>query len=557
MEREDRTIREDSLEGGTELVDVFRILSDLPKERLHSLTLKLGSSPAEKLTHAMSLISLRRGTEALDKLQTLEGNGIAKYLSERVNICGVTLNNFRVDRTAMAEDNLIYLARIFKLLAEERLCETFLRDCAYKRALKACRHTEGTYKEGQKYTHLDQLKKEAKKVCGPRIEDVIQDTFSFKNLPSGEYCSSLHESNTALKTQTSGNHPLSNQSLPSSLQTYISQGLPTHLEISVSEDKIFSKLPPNQMESPAAHFDNTEKDVLQYYSKSQMTNGPPPINRVNTSISPHIPSSSAQNCSPSMKTETNPNTFPKCKTNVEEEESVFYSFVILHAEEDIDLAERMKEKLEALNIALGATFSHDFAIPGRSTLTCIEEAIDNSAFTLLLLTSNFNTRLLEIETNSALMNSINNRHKYNTVIPLHPKENCMLKERMPKLLQILVPLKENEMFEKKAKKAINPAKIEDQRQVWRKEQRVKEQMRRKERAREDIKLQMDLICESKEADKIQQEWKPNLPLGELNIQHPLTSPRPNIHIENASYIIIGNDSKMTVGLDRNSFGDND
>ncbi|XP_046905674.1 TIR domain-containing adapter molecule 1 [Hypomesus transpacificus] len=548
MEREDRTIREDSIEGGTELVDVFRILSDLPKERLQSLTLKMGNSPAEKLTHAMSLISLSRGTEALDKLQTLEGNGIAKYLFERVNICGVTLNNFRVDRTAMAEDNLIDLARIFKLLAEERLCETFLRDCAYKRALKACRHTEGTCKEGQKYTHLDQLKKEAKKVRGPWIEDVIQDTFSFKNLPSREYCSPLNESNTAL----------SNQSLPSSLQTYISQGLPTHLEISVSEDKIFSKLPPNQVESPAARcFDYTEKDALQYYSKSQVTNGPPPVNKVNTSISPHIPSSSAQNCFPSIKTETNPNTFPKCKINVEEEESVFYSFVILHAEEDIDLAERLKEKLESLNIGLGATFSQDFAIPGRSTLTCIEEAIDNSAFTLLLLSSNFNTRLLEIETNSALMNSINNRHKYNTVIPLHPKENCMVKERMPKLLQILVPLKENEMFEKKAKKAINPAKIEDQRQVWREEQRVKEQMRRKERTREDIKLQMDLIRESKEADKLQQEWKLNLPLGELNIQHSLTSPRPNIHIENASYIIIGNDSKMTVGLDRNSFGDND
>nr|QEX93502.1 TRIF [Plecoglossus altivelis] len=440
MEREDRTKR-DSLEDGTELVDVFKILSDLPKERLQSLTLKL---------------------------QTLEGNGIAKYLCERVNIWGETLNNFRMDRTAMAEDSLIDLARIFKLLAEERLCEIFLRDCAYKRALKACERMARTYKEGQKYQQLGQLKKEARKVCGSWIEDVIQDTFSFTNLPSGEYCSSFYESNTALK------HSLSNQSLPSSLQTYISQGLPSHLEISVSEDKRLSELSPYQVKLPAAHcFDNTEKDALVYNGKSQVTDGPLPIYKVNSSTSPHMPSSLAQKGSPSIKTQTNPNTFLKCKTHAEEEESVFYSFVILHAEEDIDLAERLKEKLEALNIGCGATSSH-FAIPGKSTLTCIEDAIDNSAFTLLLLTSNFNTRLLEIETNSALMNSINNKHKYNTVIPLHPKENCMLKERMPKILQILVPLKENEMFEKKAKKAINPVNIEYQRQVWKKEQRVKE-----------------------------------------------------------------------------------
>lgn len=512
-----------TIEDGTELVDAFRILSDVPQERLLSLTFKLGSSPAERITHAMSLISLGKGTEALDKLHTLEGNSIAKQLSEMVNMCGVSLNDFRVNQTQLPKDNLLDLARIFKLFAEERLCEAFLRDCAYKRALKACRHETGTSTQALEYTHWEQLKEEARKVCGPHIEDAIQDIVSSNNLPSRGYFPPSRELSTALQTLSSSNPP---KSLPSSLKTYDSEdSLPSHLEISVPskapcEVNIYTSPPtvtPNQLKSPTCDcLENTDKVESKY-----------------------------------VKDKTRDH-----KTNVVEEEVMFYSFVILHAEEDMDLADRLKDKLESLEIGLGATFSQDFAIPGCHTLTCIDNAIDNSAFTILLLTSNFNTRLLEFKTNSALMNSINYQHKYNTVIPFHPKENCLLKERMPKILQSLVPLREDKDFEKRAKKAINPAMIRRQKQVWEKEQMVKEQERRNEKLRLDLKLQTDMIREREEADKLQQKWNPNLPFDKLNTQHSLTTPGTNISINNASCIIIGNNSHMTVGSDCNSLREN-
>ncbi|CAM9140286.1 unnamed protein product, partial [Lampetra planeri] len=84
-----------------------------------------------------------------------------------------------------------------------------------------------------------------------------------------------------------------------------------------------------------------------------------------------------------------------------------------------------------------ATFAEDFAIPGKSTLRCVEDAINNSAFTLLLLTKNFNTRMLELETDSALINSINKQHKNNSVIPILPLENSMPRGCMPIVLQTL------------------------------------------------------------------------------------------------------------------------
>lgn len=504
----------DTVEGGTELVDAFRILSDVPKERLLSLTLKLGSSPAERITHAMSLISLGKSTEALDKLHTEEGNSTAKHLSEMVNRGGVSLKDFTVNQTQLPKDNLLDLARIFKLLAEERLCDAFLRDCAYKRALEASRHKAGTSAEALEYKRWEQLKEEARKECGPQVEDPIKDTVSSNNLSSRGYFPPSQELSRALQTLSSSNPP---KSLPSSLKTYNSlYSLPSHLEISVPPTKACevnvyaspSTVTPNPLKSPTCNcLENTDKVESEY-----------------------------------IKDKTQDH-----KDNVVEEEVMFYSFVILHAEEDMDLAERLKEKLEALETGLGATFSQDFAIPGCHTLMCIDNAIDNSAFTILLLTSNFNTRLLEFETNSALMNSITYQHKYNTVIPLHPKENCMLKERMPKVLQTLVPLREDKDFERRAKKAINPAKVKRQKQVWEKEQRVKEQERRKEKLRLDAKLQTDLIRKREEADKLEQKFNSNLPLDQLNGQHSLTTPGTNISINNARCIIIGNNSHMTVG----------
>ncbi|PWA25120.1 hypothetical protein CCH79_00005233 [Gambusia affinis] len=219
----------------------------------------------------------------------------------------------------------------------------------------------------------------------------------------------------------------------------------------------------------------------------------------------------------------------KADEEEDEEEDTFYAFVILHAPEDSDVAESMKEKLEAVIDTRGATFSEDFAIPGKSTLRCVEDAVNNSAFTFLLLTRNFNSQMVEMKTNIALINSINKAHKFNTVIPLLPLENCMPKEQMPITLQTLMPLDERRNFERKLKKAFDKAKIEKQRKIWDQERRMR--MKKKERPRLCMEQQLVLGA------AVQREQDSGDPRPQRLV--------PNIHIENANYIMIGNDSTMT------------
>lgn len=211
---------------------------------------------------------------------------------------------------------------------------------------------------------------------------------------------------------------------------------------------------------------------------------------------------------------------------------------------------------------------------------CVEDAINNSAFTILMLTRNFNTRLLEVETSSVLMNAIENLHKYNTVIPFLPQENRMPRENMPKVLRIFIPLEEGNAFEKKAKRAMAPANIAKQRRLWLSEQAVRAQVRRQERLRQEERFQMDLI-RGQETERMQryllQQQRSNQPstpamphftapfLGSTPInvsnmsvtppQHEWSHPAGNIHIQNARYVMFGNDSKMTVGQGGDSSGD--
>uniref|UniRef100_A0A671PE08 TIR domain-containing protein n=1 Tax=Sinocyclocheilus anshuiensis TaxID=1608454 RepID=A0A671PE08_9TELE len=156
-------------------------------------------------------------------------------------------------------------------------------------------------------------------------------------------------------------------------------------------------------------------------------------------------------------TSTDANIGEPSQSDVEE---TFYDFVILHEAEDADEAQRLKDKLERIISGVGATFSDDFAQPGMSTLRCMEDAIENSAFTLLLLTQNFNSNLSATSADSEIVNSLENHHKINSVIPLLPRKNCLLRKSFPLVLQTKVPLDESRrMFERNAQKAIAPGKV--------------------------------------------------------------------------------------------------
>ncbi|XP_042353631.1 TIR domain-containing adapter molecule 1 [Plectropomus leopardus] len=564
---------------GTGLRDVLDILVKAPLQQLLSLTFQLGESPEDNIVHAMCLIVLEKEERALDKLQMLKNNYLAKHLAETWQRSGGKLADFVIHcGQELTGDSLSALARVFKVLSEQRLCDERLRNLAYKRAL----YSERT----RSCEDLDQLREEAKVVCGPEFAEWM---ISSKDLKTGSYhdpLSSLDEGNTSLKVTLSQDQPERTHSLPSPLQTTSSMpSYPTHLEISIPATALFqdTKITPESKQNVLALGECEAKSMPGQFNKSQPKPNDPEANKHSKRDESLAAESSksdsfiAQNetLNQTTKPTTDPNFALPTATNFflpkmpvpeesqeskdayEEDEARFYAFVILHAPEDVDAAESMREKLESyVGIDEGATYSGDFEIPGKSTLRSIEDAISNSAFTLLLLTRNFNTRMLEMETDSALINSINKKYKHNTVIPLLPRENCMPKQSLPMVLQTIIPLVEDKSFGRKIQKTLSPAKIKNQRKIWTAQQKVKMQIERQERLKNVNQYHKQLITECTAAELLEKE-KISLLMQQKLIITPSAQDggdgrlqlqqQPNIHIENAQYIMIGNDSQMTVG----------
>ncbi|XP_051943179.1 TIR domain-containing adapter molecule 1 isoform X2 [Hippocampus zosterae] len=536
---------------GTGLKDVYDILTRVPPEQVLSLTFQLGESPEDHIIDALCLIILRKEEKALDKLHTLVDSELAKLLAELWTKSGCQLEGF-AERCGQSLDltgeSLAALARIFKILSEHGMCDQLLRNLAYKRALSG----GGGGSQNHEELLYDQLKEEAKDVCGPQLAVWMR---SPGNLKSGSY--------DTPDSQVEGITTLV-RSLPSTLQSSCSElSYPTHLEISLPPtipyqgDTLTPEASGSHEQSPIDRQDDSHSPERSHLVESQPTSSEAPgpersktdaasgtergkhrdggfdvIRPCPRSVTPTTGSKPSPpfwtNHVPPRRTVSAGAHFSQC--GEEEDEVTFYSFVILHAPEDGELAESMKEKLESIISSKGATFSDDFAVPGKSTLRCIEDAINNSAFTILLLTQNFNTRMLEVKTNSALINSINKQHKYNTVIPLLPKDNPMPRHRMPIVLQTIVSLEENKSFESKIKKALSPAKINRQRSIWSEEQSTTHQRR-----------------PPRGCDAAHVRENRNF-LGSVDFSSVPSAllQHPNIHIENASYVMIGNDSQMTV-----------
>ncbi|XP_056149873.1 TIR domain-containing adapter molecule 1 [Lampris incognitus] len=607
-------------EQGTGLADVFRSLADVPEERLLSLTFQLGRSPGEVIVHALCLLRLRREQQGLAKLGMLKERCLANHLAEKWRTSGGQWEDFR-DKCgafqAAGEETLASLARIFKVLSEQRLCDPLLRDLAYFRALSANGQKTSDHTE---YKSIEKLREEAEFVCGAQFAEWMCSSRKFL---SGSLRNPEDSTSATLKRPPSQDESQSHHSLCGSLHTDSSiASYPTHLEISlpptapfqrdtvtpvmpdhaqprrnlslVNEENVKSNTSGPSNSPAGAHAERKDLSVLKSHmdSKTDVRSFTTLVEKDNKSDG-HVTGNQKKTAVPLIETkpalistEHLPPTIsvPKAayeKTIIEEEEEeekIFYSFVILHAAEDFDMAESMRERLESLGVGTGATYSEHFAIPGKGTLMCVEDAINNSAFTILLLTRNFKTRLLEVETESALINSMNHKHKFNTVIPLLPQENCMSKQNMPMILQAVVPLVENKSFDKRIKKALSPARIESMRRLWFEEQRVKDQVRRQETLRLSNRRQEQLIREQKKAKALEQEKIRLLIEQQLLIHGPPLDPRnapyypasyadasgippavggdgrlwwppqSSIHIENAKYIMIGNDSQMTVEL---------
>ncbi|KAM9112208.1 TIR domain-containing adapter molecule 1 [Pangshura tecta] len=176
-------------------------------------------------------------------------------------------------------------------------------------------------------------------------------------------------------------------------------------------------------------------------------------------------------------------------------EKRFFSFVVLHASEDVAIACRVKEMLESLGVPDGATFCEEFLIPGQCQLTCFQDAIDNSAFTLLLLTQNFQSRFCMHQMNTALMDSLLRRPKYNSVIPFVPKESPSKKCPIPTILVGVVPLDESSpVFSRTVKNTFHLRRINELKAMWSQLQHIREQHRKQQQYQEHLQmLQQNLV----------------------------------------------------------------
>uniref|UniRef100_A0A673J9V6 Toll-like receptor adaptor molecule 1 n=1 Tax=Sinocyclocheilus rhinocerous TaxID=307959 RepID=A0A673J9V6_9TELE len=527
-------------QGFANLAKAFEIISQAGQDRWVSLTFKMVHTRAEETVNAMCLILLKRIGEAHAKLTANSDSSIEKYLAKMVKMHGECVNRSHIGGFKSTDANiggfksthanmLLDIARIFAVLVQERLCD--------KSSMAGL-------------LSLD-VEEEVKQVCGP---DVINK--SSTELPTETYnLTSLGRNNGPPSSQQSSSH------------YSIEISLPTATESNMEESKPMSLRTPTDAEVNDAA---KSKQCLDRNGSSQLV----------TSKNTNLNFSSAPNDGDKLRAQplnandhkptTQPISFSSPEPSQSDVEETFYDFVILHEAEDADEAQRLKDKLERIISGVGATFSDDFAQPGMSTLRCMEDALENSVFTLLLLTQNFNSNHSVTSADSAIVNSLENHHKMNSVIPLLPRKNCLLRKSFPLVLQTKVPLDESRrMFEHNAQKAIAPGKVASQKKIWMIKQHRKKLVEEQKRLQEENAINVELRREMEKLARLRQEsetqqnnmfYPPSVPMhpspshGAMHPQHGAwQQQQPSyIHIENAQNVMIGSHSTMNIDHAKNS-----
>lgn len=209
---------------------------------------------------------------------------------------------------------------------------------------------------------------------------------------------------------------------------------------------------------------------------------PPPTHSFSTLLPPLQGAPSNSSYPPPPSSSPSPTWPPPLKTaepvpTSEPEGGKFFTFVVLHASEDEIVAHRVKDLLENMGVPNGATLCEDFFIAGRSHLTCFQDAMENSAFIILLLTKNFPCNLCMFQTNTVLIESILNPSKRDSVIPFVPKENPLERSQIPSTLGGLMPLDENSPgFSRTVQNTFTPSRIKERKAMWDQMQRRKLQL---------------------------------------------------------------------------------
>ncbi|KAA0711931.1 TIR domain-containing adapter molecule 1 [Triplophysa tibetana] len=541
---------------GSGLAEAFESLSQATEERLLSLTYKMGDTCAEVMVHAMCLILLKKNEDAHAKLLANRDRKVVNFLTEVIKERGESLNESHIGSFKISGpdvETLLDIARVFDVLVRERLCDATLRDQAYSAALATSKRAN------LRSFDVENILEEIKNVCGFQTAD------EFLNCEDGGL-KSLYVS-----------HPSSLRSSSACSSHTLEISSPTIMESRMEELKPLSPQTPQTKETfrdqPLRCPDRPTSipaTALQTPRTSDVANGstsPKPTQCFDCSGSTQFLTS--KNTDPgfdfssiptnaskveSQPTKFNLNNTPQPNRNVNPPvEDEFYSFIILHAPEDADEAQRLKNRLERIISGVGVTFS-EFEEPGRSTLCCMEDAINNSAFTLLLLTRNFNTNHSETSTDSAIFNSLEKLHKRNSVIPLLPRENCLPKDRRRLVLRGTVPLDESKVtFERSALRAMAPVKVASQREVWMEEQKIKKMTEERMRLQTERSRNMDLKRETERLARLRFDSDVYYASGSTPVCHAAMDQgqgawqQPScIHIGNAHNVMIGNNSTMNI-----------
>ncbi|XP_068942885.1 TIR domain-containing adapter molecule 1 [Petaurus breviceps papuanus] len=227
---------------------------------------------------------------------------------------------------------------------------------------------------------------------------------------------------------------------------------PVETVVSKEDFGVLPGLPP--MSVPPSGEEKTTSLPVQESDSAEKTSGPkPPV----STQDPSPASSSSLPLGPELDTGQR-----------------FFSFVILHAQEDEAIALRVRDTLESLGVPDGTTFCEEFQVPGRFELRCLQDAIDNSAFTVLLLTRHFDCRMSLHQVHMALMNSLTRSEKENSVIPFFPLESTLKSAKVSSMLTGLVSLDERSpVFSKKVSSTFSPRRLQAQREVWKKQQEIR------------------------------------------------------------------------------------
>ncbi|XP_073450542.1 uncharacterized protein [Aquarana catesbeiana] len=216
----------------------------------------------------------------------------------------------------------------------------------------------------------------------------------------------------------------------------------------------------------------------------------------------------------------------------------FFSFVIFHAPEDQEIASRVCNVLEHHVVGKGTTFCEGFETPGVNPLMCLENAVENSAYIVLLLTNAFlKATWGGFQSATVMMNSIENADKLGSVIPFYPKLNKP-DGKIPMWIKNLIPLDESSIiFETKVRNTFKEEVIRKQNKLW--EGKVR-------RTRSDFQQPQNISLQWSMSDAttvLPQQTQP-----QFAVFHGQT---PVIQISHAGNVQIGNQNNMNIQFSPN------